>query len=188
MKSPMNAFESILAALDKLEIRYAIGGSFASSAHGNFRFTNDIDIVVQIPDFLMSEFAAALGPDFYFDLQTMRESFRMGRSANVIHKPSVFKFDLFPAGENRFRLAELNRRVFKETQFEGQTVECAVVSAEDTILAKLDWIRQTRGGSEKQLNDILGVIALKGAQLDRAYMSATAAELGLSDELNRLFD
>ena len=57
-----------------------------------------------------------------------------------------------------------------------------------TILAKLDWIRQTRGGSEKQLTDILGVIALKGAQLDRAYMSATAAELGLTEELNRLFD
>lgn len=187
MKSSVVAFEAILAALDKLEIRYAIGGSFASSTHGNYRYTSDIDIVVQITNAQVAEFAAALGPEFYCDVQTMREAFRLGRSANVIHRPSVFKFDLFPAGENRFRLAELNRRVFKEAKFEDQIVECAVVTPEDTILAKLDWIRQSGGGSEKQLNDILGVVALKGDKLDRAYMAATAAELGLSEELNRLF-
>lgn len=188
MKSPVEAFEAVLAALDKLEIRYAVGGSFASSTHGNYRYTNDIDIVVLIPDSQLDEFAAALGPDFYCDLQTMREAFRRGRSANVIHKPSVFKFDLFPAGENRFRLTELKRRVFKAAQFAGQTLECAVVTPEDTILAKLNWIRQSGGGSEKQLNDIMGVINVQREKLDRAYMSATAAELGLTEELNRLFD
>jgi hypothetical protein len=188
MKSAVDAFEAILAALDKLEIRYAIGGSFASSTYGNYRYTNDIDIVVQIPDFQVAEFAAALGPEFYCDIQAMREGFRLGRPANVVHKPSVFKFDLFPAGENRFRLAELNRRVFKDAPFVGRLVECAIVTPEDAILAKLNWIRLSGGGSEKQLNDILGVIAVQGDKLDRAYMAATAAELGLSEELNRLFD
>jgi hypothetical protein len=67
-------------------------------------------------------------------------------------------------------------------------VECAIVTPEDAILAKLNWIRLSGGGSEKQLNDILGVIAVQGDKLDRAYMAATAAELGLGEELNRLFD
>lgn len=43
------AFHGVLAALDKLEIRYAVGGSIASSIYGNYRFTNDADILVDLP-------------------------------------------------------------------------------------------------------------------------------------------
>ncbi len=47
-------------------------------------------------------------------------------------------------------------------------------------------MRQSGGQSEQQLRDILGVIAVQGDRLDRAYLEATAAELGLAEELRRL--
>ena len=56
-----------VAALDRLEIPYAIVGSMASSAWGEPRMTRDIDIVIrlsadQVADLCnVSQFAAKLG-------------------------------------------------------------------------------------------------------------------------------
>ncbi len=156
--------------------------------HGIARFTRDVDILVDMAPAQVSEFLDALGVGFAADADHIKEAFRFGRSANIIHMDSVHKFDLFPVSNSRFRQSEIRRSVMRESSLFGELIEFAVVSAEDTILAKLDWIRQSGGGSEQQLKDILGVIAVQGDKLDRAYMSATAAELGLTDELNQLFD
>lgn len=188
MKHAFSAFADVLAALDKLEIRYAVGGSVSSSMHGIARFTRDVDILVDMGTAQVNDFLDALGGGFAADADHIKEAFRIGRPANIIHIESVYKFDLFPVSSIGFRQAEIRRSVMRQSSLFGDLIEFAVVSAEDTILAKLDWIRQSGGGSEKQLNDILGVIAVQGDKLDRAYMAATAAELGLSEELNRLFD
>lgn len=58
-------------------------------------------------------------------------------------------------------------------------------AAEDTILMKLHWARQS-GGSEKQLTDALRVYELQAARLDHAYLSEWAARLGVSDLLDDL--
>lgn len=175
MRTAAEAFETLLAALDKLEVPYAVGGSVASSVYGNYRFTNDVDLVVALREEQVKEFLEALGADFYGDAEDIRRAFRIERSANVIHMPTAYKFDLFPASKGGFRARQLSRRL-----------EFATVSPEDTILAKLDWMRQSGGQSEQQLRDILGVIAVQGDRLDRAYLEATAAELGLAEELRRL--
>jgi hypothetical protein len=43
----VRAIQTAIAALDVLNIRYAIGGSYASSAHGVPRYTQDADITVE---------------------------------------------------------------------------------------------------------------------------------------------
>jgi hypothetical protein len=43
--SAADAFEPVRAALEGAGIRYAIGGSWASTAFGEPRLTNDIDIL-----------------------------------------------------------------------------------------------------------------------------------------------
>lgn len=48
MRTAAEAFQTLLAALDKLEVPYAVGGSVASSVYGNYRFTNDVDLVVAL--------------------------------------------------------------------------------------------------------------------------------------------
>ena len=40
----------VTGILDELDIEYVIGGSLASSQHGEVRATNDIDILVRLQD------------------------------------------------------------------------------------------------------------------------------------------
>lgn len=175
----------MLAALDRLEIRYAVGGSMASSLRGNYRQTNDIDILVEMPLVQVGEFAAQLGPDFYADASQMEEAFRRGRPCNVIHQKSAFKFDLFPA-TGAFEKSELDRRRFDSISVFGPEIEFAVTSTEDILLAKLRWYRMTGGTSEQQWRDVTGIVAVQGDRLDRAYLDRWATELGVADLLERL--
>lgn len=55
-----------------------------------------------------------------------------------------------------------------------------MATAEDTIVAKLEWARA--GESERQLRDVVGMLQLSGESLDRAYVQRWVVELGL-DEL-----
>jgi hypothetical protein len=49
------------------------------------------------------------------------------------------------------------------------TAPVFIASAEDTIVAKLEWSKQS-GGSERQRRDIAGILAMMVDQLDRAYI------------------
>ncbi len=53
------------------------------------------------------------------------------------------------------------------------------MSAEDAILSKLEWARQS-GDSERQIRDAAGVLELNPT-LDRAYIDRWAGELGVKD-------
>ncbi len=58
-------------------------------------------------------------------------------------------------------------------------------SAEDMILAKLEWYRLGGETSDRQWSDILGMLKVQGAGLDLAYLRQTAPQLGVSDLLER---
>jgi hypothetical protein len=61
------AFEELLAALDRTETKFVVVGSVASGAHGLARLTNDIDIVVDLAPERVAEFCEVLGSAFYAD-------------------------------------------------------------------------------------------------------------------------
>ena len=63
-----------------------------------------------------------------------------------------------------------------------------VASAEDTVLAKLQWYREGGEVSDRQWNDVLGVLKVQGPALDRAYLREWARELKLVDLLDRALD
>jgi hypothetical protein len=58
-------------------------------------------------------------------------------------------------------------------------------SAEDTVLQKLSWYQQGFGISDRQWNDLAGVIRLRGSELDIAYLRKWAPHLGVSALLER---
>ena len=58
-------------------------------------------------------------------------------------------------------------------------------SAEDVVLSKLEWYRLGDEASERQWHDVLGVLKVNGALLDRRYLEHWAAELGVADLLAR---
>jgi hypothetical protein len=61
MAASSEALARLLEVLDRLEIRYAIGGSVASSAHGVPRTTLDVDLVVDLKADQIDDLAAEPG-------------------------------------------------------------------------------------------------------------------------------
>jgi hypothetical protein len=185
--SVQRAFQKLVDALNLLAIPYMVGGSLASSVHGIFRATNDIDIVAAVRDEHIAPFTSELAGDFYADPETIREALGHRRPFNVIHFTSGYKFDIFPALGNPYFEVQLKRCTMHEVALgEGLSVRCLLATAEDTILAKLAWYRAGGEQSERQWNDVRGIRSVQGALLDRNYMREWAQHLGVDDLLKRL--
>lgn len=187
MRPPSNPLVRLLEVLDRLGIAYQIGGSVASSAHGIPRTTLDVDLVVDMAPELIDDFASELNLDFYADAALIRESFARGRAANVIHLATAWKFDLFPLRRDEYSRVAFARRSFRQIRPDGRDViECAVASAEDTILRKLEWYKAGGESSQRQWNDLLGVCRTVKERLDFTYLRRWAVHLRLNDLLERL--
>jgi hypothetical protein len=187
MKTHSDAFKRILEVLDLLEIPYQVVGSLASSAHGIPRTTMDIDLVADLRLDQVREFAAQLEADFYADPEMMREALARRRSFNLIHYASSFKFDIFPLQSDEYSQTQFGRRQFAETRLLGDDpVECAFATAEDTVLNKLRWYRAGGETSERQWNDLRGIVQVSGDRLDLGYLNTWAPRLGVADLLQRL--
>jgi hypothetical protein len=187
MSTPAAAFARLLSVLDRLEIPYQVGGSVASSAHGVPRTTLDIDLVLDLGTEAVDEFASALKSEFYVDAGMIRDSFARGRAANLIHLGTAWKFDLFPLQRDEYSQTAFGRRVFREVRPDGrEPVECAVATAEDTILRKLEWYRAGGETSERQWNDLRGVVEATRKQLDIPYLRKWAQAQNVADLLEKL--
>ncbi len=109
--SPADAFDILRAALEQTGIRYAIGGSWASTAFGEPRFTNDIDILAEVTSDNVVTLLSRLPNTFYADAEEALQALRRGRPFNVIHMPTALKFDLFPSLAFPIGSEELDRAV-----------------------------------------------------------------------------
>ena len=147
----------------------------------------DIDLVADLQPDQIEDFAAQLGGEFYADPEMMREAISRGRSFNIIHFPSTYKFDIFPVQPDEYSRTQLARRQFAKTVSFGEPIECAFATAEDTILAKLRWYRAGGETSERQWHDLRGILQVSGHVLDRDYLTKWAPRLGVADLLERLF-
>jgi hypothetical protein len=181
------AFRQLVATLDSLAIPYMIGGSLASSVHGIYRSTNDIDIVAAIREEHVVPLFTNLANEFYADANTIREALRLARPFNLIHFASGYKFDIFPAAGNLYFEKQLERSTSQEVSLgQGESMLCPIATAEDIILAKLVWYRAGGQQSERQWNDVRGIRSMQGARLDGAYLRQWAGHLGVQDLLERL--
>jgi hypothetical protein len=155
-----------------------IAGSFASTAHGLPRTTQDIDVVIDPPGMAALEalVSALLADDFYVDPDTAREALRQRSMFNAIDK-SAWKIDFILRKARPFSIEEFSRRA----PVEILGVPVFVASAEDTIVAKLEWSLAS-GGSERQRRDVEGILATVGDELDRDYVERWVRELGLDVE------
>jgi hypothetical protein len=181
-----SAVEKVLGVFDRLEIPYLVGGSVASSVFGQSRPTMDLDVVADLHADQVDDFADALKKDFYVDPPSIQEALRRGRAFNLIHFESSFKIDIFPLKQDAYSQASFARRSFQESRSFGEPLAFAVASAEDTILRKLEWYRSGGETSERQWNDLRGVVRIQAGALDYAYMRKWAEVLKVSDLLEEL--
>ncbi len=178
------AFSGVRDALESAGVKFAVGGSWASTTYGEPRQTNDIDIVASFSISTLPTFLDFLGDGFYFDADTAREAFLLGRAFNVIHRQWSFKFDFFPV-QDEHGAAELGRVVEVDIPALSER-PVPVVSAEDIIVAKLRWYREGGSVSEQQWRDIAGVLRAEGGRLDWDYLELWARKLGLSGLLEKV--
>lgn len=176
-----DTLREITAALNRVGIRYAIGGSLASSARSIWRTTLDVDIIAAIAPAQAEVFVQALGKNWYADVDELRNSIAAGRSFNVIHIGNALKVDIFPARE-AFHRTQLDRATV--LPLGDERIPCVVTTAEDILLAKLRWFRDGGEVSDRQWNDIGGIL-IQNPNLDWAYVNFWAAHLRVADLLER---
>jgi hypothetical protein len=180
----INVLMRIVDVFERLHIPYFIGGSMASAIHGVARSTLDADMVAEIDLPQVEPLVKALGDDFYVDEVMIRDAIRHHSSFNLIHLATMFKVDVFLRKERPFDRVQFQRRV--EQLFATNPEQKAfMTTAEDIILAKLEWYRMGNEISDRQWRDILGVLKVQVGRLDMDYLHKWADELKVVDLLQR---
>lgn len=185
MESPLVVLFEITNAFDSLGIDYVLVGSMASSVHGEYRASGDIDLVAEIQPEHIGLLVSRLERTFYFyiDDLSIRRAIAHGRKFNVIHLSAIFKVDVFAASTSLGKQQLVRKQLYELDP--GMPERVWVATAEDTILAKLHWHRIGGEVSELQWRDVRGIIGTRGDQLDLEYLQHWAEREGLNDLLER---
>lgn len=175
---PGELLELVASRLRDLEIPFFVTGSMATIAYGEPRFTNDIDVVVQIRPHQIRAFVDAFATEeFYLAEETVTRAVEAKGSFNLIHPSSGLKVDFMLPEDNDFNRSRFERTKLLST---GSADTFPFASPEDVILKKLEYFRE--GGSQKHLRDIKGVLEVTD-EIDRSYLRKWAGLLGLKDQL-----
>jgi hypothetical protein len=180
MNGVADVLRTITELLEEAQIPYMVVGSFASMVHGEPRTTHDLDIVIDPSTQGLDLFLASIDMDaFYVDPDVARDSLRRRSMFNVIDMNSAWKIDLVIRKDRPFSTEELKRR----TPQRIVDVDVPTASAEDTIIAKLEWAKS--GSSGRQVADVAGILRVRGESLDRAYLEKWIDELDVRAEWER---
>ncbi len=110
---------------------------------------------------------------YYVD--DLMEAVRRREMAYLVDTESGSKADLIVRKDRPFSRAEFGRR--QAAEIGGMEVFGA--TAEDTVLAKLEW--RARSGSEQQLRDVVAILSARTPDIE--YLRHWAAELGIAEAL-----
>jgi len=175
--SAQAVFERLRAALESSGVRYFVTGSFASSAHGVPRSTNDIDIVIaptpQQLDALLDQFPES---EFGSSREDAFDALRQRSQFNVMDYGSHWKIDFILRQSTPFDASRFARRELVDIA----GVRLYAASAEDVLITKLWWAKL--GESERQIIDAAGIIRVQAAKLDSGYVEKWVSVLDLDQQ------
>jgi len=181
------AVARVVKAFEKLGVDYLVGGSVASSVFGEPRQTVDADLLACLLGRHAEPLVKELGGEFYADLPAISAAIQNQGSFNLIQLETMSKVDVFVSWRSPFGQSQLSRRA-KKSVGEVTPLELYFASAEDTVLAKLDWYRKGGEISDRQWRDLLGVLKVQAGALDQEYLKHWASELGVTELLRRALD
>jgi len=184
LPEPIAVAVAFTQVLERLGVPYVIGGSVASSVHGEPRSTNDIDVVAKLEVADIGSLVAAIAPDYYVSETAVRDAVHERGTFNAIHVGTAVKVDVFVAGDEPFEAERLRLRERVPVSADPP-VHLFVDTAEHVVLRKLEWFRRGGEASERQWRDVVGVLRARAERLDLARLREWAARLEVSDLLDR---
>lgn len=175
----------LIDALEHLGVGYFIGGSLASAAHGVARATIDADLVADLRADHVAPLVRQLSSAYYLDEARVASAVAHRRTFNAIHLATMVKVDVFVLKARAFDHRELARAVEARIG-EASTRTFRFASAEDIVLAKLEWFRAGGDVSDRQWSDVVNVVRVRGSNFDWAYTETWCDALGVADLVERL--
>lgn len=173
MSEELAVLKEVARRLDETGIAYMVTGSTAANFYAVPRMTRDIDIVVELSERDIGKFIQAFENDHYIEPNTVRDAVKNKRMFNLIHNQYIIKVDFIVRKNTPYRRREFSRK--KKISVEGQ--DLYVVAAEDLILSKLEWAKDSK--SEVQLRDVQNLLR-SVKRLDRRYLARWAKQLGVA--------
>ena len=163
--------------LNAIGLKWMTTGSIAAMTYGEYRVTNDVDLVVVLVPSDVAKITAAFPLEEFYcppaDVIGEEAAREEHGHFNLIHHETGFKADIYIASKDSLNQWGFQRR--HEVQFEGSVLWIA--PPEYVIIGKLEFFRE--GGSEKHLRDIHGMLAM--TEVDRVFLEKEIARRGLQD-------
>lgn len=174
---PRDILAEIVDVLNGAGVEHMLTGSFAGAYHGLPRATQDIDLVIAPSEAELTALVSALqARDYYVSEEAALEALETRGQFNAIDRKSGWKIDLIIRRNRAFSRMEFDRRI----QESPLGFPVSVATAEDTILAKMEWAK--KGGSDQQLMDVVGIMVSQKEDLDRGYIEEWVGKLHLEEE------
>lgn len=174
-----------LRLLSDLGVRYHVGGSFASSAWGEPRQTNDLDIAVVMSRADIERLYEIVKEDYMCSFDEMIWALSATTDFpcfQLMHTDATFKVDVFVLPASEYTEATLSRaRPFRI----ASDFEAPFACPEDTVITKLRWFELGNRVSDKQWNDIVGVLEMQSGDLDEDYLNRWTQHFGLKELLDK---
>jgi hypothetical protein len=163
--------------LNAAGMKWMATGSIAAMSYGEYRVTNDVDVVLVLSEREIEKLVAAFPLEEFYcppaDVIRTEAAREKHGHFNLIHHDTGFKADVYIAGKDSLTSWALRQR--QAARLEGSVVWLA--PPEYVIIGKLEFYRE--GGSEKHLRDIRGMLAV--TDLDRAFLENEINQRGLAD-------
>lgn len=163
--------QKIVTVFEEEKIAYMIVGGFAMSYYNRFRFTADIDCVLQIYPHYIEKIVKHF-PDWLPYLEHFRECADQGILFNFTDFETGVKYDMMLYQDSDYNWRAFERR--REVTF--LDIKCFISAPEDLIISKLRWYALS--DSAKQLEDIK--FLLRESSIDHQYLTGWTDRLNIS--------
>jgi hypothetical protein len=179
MNEQLEFVKEIAVRLDSAGIAYMLTGSMALALYTRPRMTRDIDVVIECRSHDSDTIVRLFEADCYVDAEEVRIAIASRAMFNIIHNEWIIKADFIVRKDDDYRRLEFGRR----QRFTIESVPVWVVSAEDLILSKLHWAKET----ESELHREDAQVMVRTIQdLDWVYLEQWAENLGVHELLSEM--